>query len=225
MTTSSAQVDFLRYALEIGALELLPNLRKLKSGRMSPYFFNSGLFTNGKSLCELAFAYAAIVSMIREECENNVDVLFGPAYKGIPLAATIALTCATEFEDVEFSFNRKETKDHGEGGLIVGANCRNKDVLIIDDVMTTGTSIIEAKEIIEAAGGNVTGALIGFDRQERGIDTELSAVQAFEQKYQIPVWSSVGLKDLIYTLEQYPELDPNNVLPQIRDYQAEFGAA
>lgn len=218
---------FVRYALSIGALELVPEGRALKSGRISPYFFNSGLFKTGGTLSQLAMAYASVVY----KGKDRPDVLFGPAYKGIPLVAAIAVTLA---DDIEFSFNRKEAKDHGEGGIIVGAPLAGKKVLIVDDVMTTGTSIIEAAEIIKAEGGTPIGCLIAFDRQEKGKEGDLSAVQDFQQKHGIPVVAAATLEDLIYVLETAivgdEDLDSatedlfTGMIPRILAYKAQYGA-
>ncbi|SCU78538.1 LAMI_0A04962g1_1 [Lachancea mirantina] len=196
------QKNFLDLALESGALKF--GSFTLKSGRQSPYFFNLGQFNTGKLLSNLATAYA--IAIIQSDLK--FDVIFGPAYKGIPLAAIVCVKLAeiggTKFQDVQYSFNRKEAKDHGEGGSIVGASLKEKRVLIIDDVMTAGTAINEAFAIIAKEGGNVVGTIVSLDRQEvlRVEDKErLSATQAVGQKYHIPVLSIVTLANIIQYLD------------------------
>ncbi|MCF7816177.1 MAG: orotate phosphoribosyltransferase [Candidatus Pacebacteria bacterium] len=219
--------EFVRFALNIGALELLPEGRKLKSGRMSPYFFNSGLFNTGHRLSVLAGAYAAAVYT----GGSRPDVIFGPAYKGIPLVAAVAVRLGNS---IEYAFDRKEEKDHGEGGVVVGASLNGKKVTIIDDVMTTGKSIIEAAEIIRQEGGTPVGCVIAFDRQER-VEGELSAVQEFEQKNYIPVCASATLDDLIWVLNDQLENDEqlddlqqfrlDLLIEKILAYKTQYGAA
>jgi len=164
----------------------------LKSGRVSPYFFNAGLFNSGYALAELGRCYAqAIIG-------NNInyDVLFGPAYKGIPLVAAIAYALSAEHGiDMPYSFNRKEAKDHGEGGLIVGAELSG-NVLIVDDVITAGTAIREAVDIIKAESATTSAVLIALDRQEKG-KGELSAIQEVNRDYGIEVFSIITMEDLI----------------------------
>jgi orotate phosphoribosyltransferase len=213
---------FTIYALGIGALELVPEGRKLKSGRVSPYFFNSGRFTTGKSLDQLAHAY--IVSLTR--CfDDNVEVIFGPAYKGIPLSVAIALQLN---RDVGYAFNRKETKRHGEGGDVIGMDLTGKRVIIVDDVISTGESKREAVEIIRTHGGTPIGCVIAFDRQERGCETDLasSAVQEFERLFDIPLVAVATLADLISVLQMTATGGDKNAgdsLEMILTYQAHFG--
>lgn len=164
----------------------------LKSGRTSPYFFNAGLFNTGKALATLGSCYAQTI------VDNALDynVLFGPAYKGIPLAAAIAIALSTEHGiDKPYAFNRKEAKDHGEGGSIVGAAIEGK-VLIVDDVITAGTAIREAVDIIQAEGGSAASILIALDRQERG-KGELSAIQEVQNDFGVSVHSIITMADLI----------------------------
>ena len=164
----------------------------LKSGRTSPYFFNAGLFNTGKALATLGSCYAQTI------VDNALDynVLFGPAYKGIPLAAAIAIALSTEHGiDKPYAFNRKEAKDHGEGGSIVGAAIEGK-VLIVDDVITAGTAIREAVDIIQAEGGRAASILIALDRQERG-KGELSAIQEVQNDFGVSVHSIITMADLI----------------------------
>jgi orotate phosphoribosyltransferase len=165
----------------------------LKSGRVSPYFFNAGSFDRGGLLASLAGFYARCIS-------DNIPsdfILYGPAYKGIPLAAATAIKLAEDFlRDIAYAFNRKEKKDHGEGGLIVGAKLEG-DVVIIDDVITAGTSIRESVDIIQAQGANPKAVVIAVDRQERAGEGSRSAVQAVEDEYGIPVYSIINLNDIV----------------------------
>jgi orotate phosphoribosyltransferase len=205
--------SFIQLCLDLGVLRF--GEFKLKSGRLSPYFFNAGLFNSGRALAELGRAYAdAIVTGAPE-----FDVLFGPAYKGIPLVATSAIALADRHgRSVPWSFNRKEAKDHGEGGNIVGAPLRGR-VLIVDDVITAGTAIREAVDIIQAAGARPVGVVLALDRQERG-QGQLSAVQEVEQTLGLPVTSILKLADLIAYLEQSGDAAQ---LAAIRQYRSEFG--
>lgn len=189
---------------------------KLKSGRSSPYFFNAGLFNNGRALARLGQYYAdAIV-----DSGIQFDVLFGPAYKGITLAASCAIALADKHDrSVPYCFNRKEAKDHGEGGNLIGAPLAGK-VLIIDDVITAGTAIRESMNIIEAAGAQAAGVVIALNRQERGQGTR-SAIQEVEDRYQIPVISIVSLEHLIAYIAQNSKYA--QYLPAIKAYRAEYG--
>ncbi len=188
---------------------------KTKAGRLSPYFFNAGLFNDGESLGRLAqfYAKAALAAGLR------FDVLFGPAYKGIPLAATAAVALAGNGCNVRYSFNRKETKDHGEQGDIVGAPLEGR-VLIIDDVISAGTSVKESVDLIRAHGAVPAGVLLALDRMERGSGT-LSAVQEVSQAYDIPVVSIVTLDDLVNYLEDRPEMAQN--LRAVSAYRNRYG--
>ncbi len=212
--------EFLRYALEIGAIEIVPEGRKLKSGRLSPYFFNSGLFTDGEALCELVNAYSKAFEAhpLLGAQDNLPEVVFGPAYKGIPLAIGFSLYGIDGYY-LGWAFNRKEEKDHGDGGTLVGASMEGKKVLIIDDVITSGMSSAEAVEIVKAAGGTPIGVLIAFDRQEVGQDGKLSAVQEFEQKFGLPVAAAATLQDLI----TYLEYNDHPVLESIIGYRRQYG--
>ncbi len=188
-STVTAQA-FVEYALRIGAIELTPKGRPLKSGRISPYFFNSGLFNTGDTMRSLAKAYATTIT------RNGFrpDVIFGPAYKGIPIATVVAIMLGSH---IGLAFNRKEKKEHGEGGSTVGASLEGKRVLIVDDVMTTGTSSGDAMEVILANGGIPIGCVVAFDRQERVEDSNLSAVQGFEKNFNVPVRAIATLADLV----------------------------
>ncbi len=209
------QNEFIELALEIDVLRF--GEFTLKSGRRSPYFFNSGLFNTGYAAAKLGRAYAAAVVAAEIEC----DMLFGPAYKGIPLVTLTAAALAEHYgDDLPFSFNRKEAKAHGEGGEIVGAPISGK-VLILDDVMTAGTAIREAIDIIRKAGGEPAGIIIALDRQEQG-EHELSAVQEVEKRYNIPVASILKLDDLIEHLETSEEYGSH--LADVRAYRDNYGA-
>ncbi|MCK7544566.1 orotate phosphoribosyltransferase [Marinobacter bryozoorum] len=191
------QRDFIEFAIHRDVLRF--GEFTLKSGRTSPYFFNAGLFNSGNDLLRLGEAYAAALT----RSGLDYDMIFGPAYKGIPLATTTAMTLASQGDSRPWAFNRKEAKDHGEGGNIVGAPLNGR-VLIIDDVITAGTAIRESMAIIEAAGATPAGVLIALDRQERG-QGELSAIQEVEQSYGIPVISIIRLEQVLEYLQARPE--------------------
>ncbi|HEX5841373.1 MAG TPA: orotate phosphoribosyltransferase [Pseudomonas sp.] len=208
------QRDFIRFAIERGVLRF--GQFTLKSGRISPYFFNAGLFDSGLALAQLGRFYAAAVV----DSGIDFDVLFGPAYKGIPLAATTAVALAEHHQrDVPWCFNRKEAKDHGEGGTLVGAPLAGR-VLIIDDVITAGTAIREVMQIIQAQGAQAAGVLIALNRQERG-KGELSAIQEVERDYGMPVVSIVSLQQVLEYLAEDAEL--KQYLPAVEAYRAEYG--
>ncbi len=190
----------------------------LKSGRKSPYFFNAGLFNTGNKLGFLARCYAAAIA----DADVDFDVLFGPAYKGIPLAATTAMALASEQNlDKPYCFNRKEAKDHGEGGNIVGAELSGK-VLIIDDVITAGTAIREAAEILAANNAELAGIAVAMDRQEKG-SGELSAIQEIEQHYKIKVVSIITLQDIITYLQSGSDANLQEHLAAVNAYRQEYG--
>ncbi|NMZ68034.1 orotate phosphoribosyltransferase [Pseudomonas peli] len=208
------QRDFIRFAIERGVLRF--GQFTLKSGRISPYFFNAGLFDSGLALAQLGRFYAAAVV----DSGIDFDVLFGPAYKGIPLAATTAVALAEHHQrDMPWCFNRKEAKDHGEGGTLVGAPLAGR-VLIIDDVITAGTAIREVMQIIQAQGAQAAGVLIALNRQERG-KGELSAIQEVERDYSMPVVSIVSLEQVLEYLAEDAEL--KQYLPAVQAYRAEYG--
>ncbi|MFF7706546.1 orotate phosphoribosyltransferase [Pseudomonas sp. NPDC007930] len=208
------QRDFIRFAIERGVLRF--GEFTLKSGRTSPYFFNAGLFNTGTALAQLGKYYAAAVV----ESGLAFDVLFGPAYKGIPLASATAVALAEQHQrDVPWCFNRKEAKDHGEGGSLVGAPLEG-NVLIIDDVITAGTAIREVMQIIAAQNAKAAGVLIALNRQERG-KGELSAIQEVERDYGIPVVSIVSLNQVLEYLQGDAELKKH--LPAVEAYRAQYG--
>lgn len=189
----------------------------LKSGRQSPYFFNSGLFSDGKSLSRLGRYYASAI----QAASVRYDMLFGPAYKGIPLASTVAMALAEDHDiNVPYCFNRKEAKDHGEGGTTFGAPLHG-ETLIIDDVISAGTSVNLSVEIIKQAGATTAGVAIALDRQEKG-EGELSAVQEVEQRHQISVISIITLENMIEYLEKIPSMSEN--LGRIRQYRESYAA-
>ena len=208
------QREFLNFALARGVLRF--GEFTLKSGRVSPYFFNAGLFNTGSALAMLGRSYARAIV----ESGLAFDMLFGPAFKGIPLAAVTAVALAGEHgRDVPYCFNRKEAKDHGEGGMLVGAPLAGR-VLIIDDVITAGTAIRESLQIIQAAGATPAGVVVALDRQERGRD-KLSAIQEVERDYGLKVASIVQLGELLDWLGEQPEMAA--VLADARRYQAQYG--
>jgi orotate phosphoribosyltransferase len=207
--------DFIELALEVGALKF--GEFELKSGRISPYFFNSGVFSTGRAASILARCYAEAA----QSAGMDFDTLFGPAYKGIPLAALTAAALADHHgRDLPYCFNRKEAKAHGEGGNIVGSSVSDK-VLIVDDVITAGTAIREGITIIRAAGGEPTGVLLALDRQEKGTG-ELSAVQEVREQFGIPVTSIIELSDLISHLEKNAE--SAEILASVVAYRERYGA-
>ncbi|MBT3504826.1 MAG: orotate phosphoribosyltransferase [Piscirickettsiaceae bacterium] len=208
------QQKFIEFALQTGVLRF--GSFTLKSGRISPYFFNSGLFNTGGSLAKLGQFYAQAIT----ESELNFDLLFGPAYKGIPLASTTVVALAEHHQrDVPYVFNRKEAKDHGEGGQLVGAELNGK-VLIIDDVISAGTSVRESVEIIKAQGASPAGVIIALDRQEKG-QTAHSAIQQVEIDHQIPVISIICLADLLSYLKGNSELSQH--LSAVEAYRQRYG--
>ena len=208
------QKDFIEFALKNDVLRF--GEFTLKSGRVSPYFFNAGLFNSGEALAKLGQYYAAAI----KESAVKFDVLFGPAYKGIPLATTCAVALYEhQNTNIPYSFNRKEAKAHGEGGNIVGAALEG-DILIIDDVITAGTAIRESMDIIAAANAKPAGVIIALDRQEKGTG-ELSAIQEVEQQYNIPVLSIIKLEHLITYLQDNTEF--GQYLDKVTAYRDQYG--
>ena len=207
------QKDFVDFTLETGVLKF--GEFTLKSGRISPYFFNAGLFNKGSHLSELGKFYAQAI----EASALKFDVLFGPAYKGIPLAAATSIALNDSFNhNVPYSFNRKEVKDHGEGGSIVGHPLEG-DILIIDDVITAGTAIREAQDIIQNCGANAKGVIVALDRQEKG-KGELSAIQEVEQIFGITILSIINLSHIIDYLKTS---DDSKILDKIESYRSQYG--
>jgi orotate phosphoribosyltransferase len=212
--------DFVRFAQGAGVLRF--GEFRTKAGRLSPYFFNAGLFDDGAKLGRLAEFYAArlLASGL------TFDMLFGPAYKGIPLAAALAVELARRGRNVPFAYNRKEAKDHGEGGMLVGAPVAGR-VLIIDDVMSAGTSVRESISMIQAAGGRPCGVLIALDRQERaaddGPDAALSAVQFVTQRLGLPVAAVATLADLLQYLQGSADPALSGHLTAVAAYRQRYG--
>lgn len=207
------QHEFIEFAIRRNVLRF--GDFTLKSGRTSPYFFNAGLFNTGDDLCQLSRAYAAAL----QRSQLDYDIIFGPAYKGIPLATTTAMALAAAGDNRPFAFNRKEIKNHGEGGQIVGAPLAGK-VLIIDDVITAGTAIRESIDLIHQAGATPAGVLIALDRQERG-NGALSAIQEVESEFGIPVVSIIQLEQVLSYLESQPSF--NQYAQSVADYRARYG--
>ncbi len=211
------QSEFIELAREREALRF--GEFTLKSGRVSPYFFNAGAFDTGAALARLGRCYADAIVAAGVE----FDVLFGPAYKGIPLAASVAIALADQHgRDVPWAYNRKEAKDHGEGGVLVGASLASR-VLVVDDVITAGTAIREALALISAEGGSCAGVAIGLDRMERG-QGELSAIQEIENEYELQVVSIVNLVNLIEYLESREGGDIH-ALAAMLEYRSQYGVA
>jgi orotate phosphoribosyltransferase len=208
------QRDFIRFAIERGVLRF--GEFTLKSGRVSPYFFNAGLFNSGSALSQLGRFYASALV----DSGLAVDVIFGPAYKGIPLAAATAIALAEQHAlDLPWCFNRKEAKDHGEGGTLVGAPLQGR-VLIVDDVITAGTAIREVMQIIHAQQAQAAGVLIALNRQERG-NGELSAIQEVERDFAMPVVSIVALDQVLEYLAGDAQLRQH--LSAVEAYRAQYG--
>lgn len=208
------QREFIEFALSKEVLRF--GEFTLKSGRTSPYFFNAGLFNTGGDLARLGRFYAA--ALVDADIEFNL--LFGPAYKGIPIATTTAVALSDHHNlDLPYCFNRKEAKTHGEGGSLVGSPLKGK-VMLVDDVITAGTAIRESMEIIKAHGAELSGVLIALDRQEKG-KGELSAIQEVERDFGTQVISIVTLADLITYLEEQPEMASS--LASIKKYRQDYG--
>lgn len=204
--------DFVAFCLHLGVLRF--GSFTLKSGRRSPYFFNAGLFNTGGAIAKLGRFYARAIV----DSGIAFDMLFGPAYKGIPLVTSAAVALADQHgRDIPWAFNRKEAKDHGEGGNLVGAPLKGR-VLIVDDVITAGTAIRESLDIIRAAGATPAGIVLALDREEKG-KTELSAVQEITAQFGLPVASIVRLADLI----EYLRAGAGETLSAVEQYRAQYG--
>jgi len=209
--------QFLDLALELEVLKF--GKFELKSGRVSPYFFNAGLFNTGYAAAKLGRCYASAITSM----DFEFDMLFGPAYKGIGLVMLTAAALAEHYDfDYPFAYNRKEVKDHGEGGASIGAPISGR-VLILDDVITAGTAIKEAISIIEAAGATPAGVLVALDREEIGGRSRLSAVRELELKLEIPIRSIISLTDLVDHLET--DADYGQYLASVRSYRNRYGVA
>ncbi len=207
------QKEFITYALECGVLKF--GEFHLKSGRTSPYFFNTGLFNTGAQLGKLGHFYAQALI----QSKLNVDILYGPAYKGIPLVSATSIAYAQiTGNDIPFAFNRKEAKDHGEGGNLVGTPLQG-NVIILDDVITAGTSVRESVEIINAANATPAGVLIALDRQEKGLN-DCSAIQEVEANFNMPVIAIITLENIIDYLKAKANAEQLNA---IKEYQSRYG--
>ncbi|KAB0287481.1 orotate phosphoribosyltransferase [Vibrio fortis] len=208
------QREFIEFALEKEVLKF--GEFTLKSGRKSPYFFNAGLFNTGRDLARLGRFYAAALA----DSGIEFDVLFGPAYKGIPIATTTAVALADHHDvDTPYCFNRKEAKDHGEGGNLVGSALEGR-IMLVDDVITAGTAIRESMEIIQANGADLAGVLVAIDRQEKG-KGELSAIQEVERDFGCAIISIVSLTDLVTFLEE--KGTDKEHLEAVKAYRSEYG--
>jgi len=208
------QKEFIEFAIEKQVLKF--GEFTLKSGRVSPYFFNAGLFNTGRDLARLGRFYAAAL----QDAAIEYDLLFGPAYKGIPIATTTAVALSNDYDlDLPYCFNRKEAKTHGEGGSLVGSELTGK-VMLVDDVITAGTAIRESMDIINAHKAELAGVLIALDRQEKG-KAELSAIQEVERDYDAKVISIVQLADVVTYLETLPEMQQH--LESVKAYREQYG--
>jgi len=208
------QKEFIEFAIEKQVLKF--GEFTLKSGRVSPYFFNAGLFNTGRDLARLGRFYAAAL----QDSAIEYDLLFGPAYKGIPIATTTAVALSNDYDlDLPYCFNRKEAKTHGEGGSLVGSELAGK-VMLVDDVITAGTAIRESMDIINAHKAELAGVLIALDRQEKG-KAELSAIQEVERDYDAKVISIVQLADVVTYLETLPEMQQH--LESVKAYREQYG--
>jgi len=219
-SNNSNQDNFIRFALEAKVLSF--GEFKTKAGRLSPYFFNAGGFNDGARLSALGRYYAKAL----QESKISFDMLYGPAYKGITLAASTAIALADNGLNVPFAYNRKEAKDHGEGGTLVGAPVKGK-VVIIDDVISAGTSVRESVDLIRSAGAEPAAVLIALDRMERSGNAieigEKSAVQAVEQEFGLPVIAIANLADLMTFLMASSDAELTNYLPAVKAYRDKYG--
>jgi orotate phosphoribosyltransferase len=212
-SSDQLSLDFIAFAVQKEVLRF--GEFKTKAGRLSPYFFNAGLFNDGESLMKLGEFYAAAITNSGIE----FDMLFGPAYKGITLVASIAIAFAKNGHNIPYAYNRKEAKDHGEGGVIVGSPLKGR-VLIIDDVISAGTSVRESVALIAANGASACGVAIAIDRQEKGLG-ELSAVQEVVKNNQIPVCAIANLSDLMNYLQHQQDMAQN--LLAVKAYRQQYG--
>eukprot|EP01061_Rhynchopus_euleeides_P017041 TRINITY_DN28403_c0_g2_i1.p2 TRINITY_DN28403_c0_g2~~TRINITY_DN28403_c0_g2_i1.p2 ORF type:complete len:222 (+),score=113.22 TRINITY_DN28403_c0_g2_i1:75-740(+) len=213
------QKEMIELAMEYGALKF--GTFTLKSGRESPYFFNAGVFSDGRAMARLGAVYAKAIT----ESKVDYDVVFGPAYKGIPLGTAAVVALNAEGVNAPFCFNRKEAKDHGEGGNLVGAPLDGKKVLVIDDVITAGTAIRESKQIITAAGGRISGVVVALDRQERGKDSPSSAIQEVKKEFGVDVHAVITLNTVITYLESVNEDGSRTeTIAAVKAYREKYGA-
>ena len=219
-SNNSNQDNFIRFALEAKVLSF--GEFKTKAGRLSPYFFNAGEFNDGARLSALGRSYAKAL----QDSKIQFDMLYGPAYKGIALAAATAIALADDGINVPYAYNRKEAKDHGEGGVLVGAPVKGR-VVIVDDVISAGTSVRESVDLIRGAGGEPAAVLIALDRMERsGNAVEIgdkSAVQAVEQEFGLPVISIANLAGLMAFLTASNDAQLTNYLPAVKAYREKYG--
>ena len=209
-----SKIDFIEFTLSANVLRF--GDFTTKAGRQSPYFFNTGLFTDGDAIAKLGRFYAQAIL----NAKIDFDMLYGPAYKGITLSASTAIALTSFNRNVPFAFNRKEAKAHGEGGVTIGAPVSGR-VLIVDDVISAGTSVRESIEVIESAGATPCGIVVSLDRQERGTGAE-SAIQEIERDFKLPVINLFYLDDLVDYLSQKPEMADK--LDRVSQYRAEYGA-
>ncbi|KAJ1643382.1 orotate phosphoribosyltransferase [Coemansia asiatica] len=219
MVLQQYQREFIEFAISNGVLTF--GEFTLKSGRVSPYFFNAGKFNSGSSLAKLGQYYAAAINAHKDSIKY--DVIFGPAYKGIPLSAATVIALANNSSlDVSYSFNRKEKKDHGEGGSIVGAPLKG-NVLVVDDVITAGTAIRESMETISNEGAKLAGVVVAIDRQEKGRQSDQSAIQEIQSEYGSPVISVVNLDSIVEYLREQGSAQAAN-LEAMEEYRRIYGA-
>lgn len=207
------QQQFIQFALDRHTLRF--GEFTLKSGRKSPYFFNAGLFNTGDDLRQLGQFYAAAI----ENANIDYDVIFGPAYKGIPLVTATSIALSEYHKNVPYAFNRKEAKTYGDGGNIVGADMKGKKVLIIDDVITAGTAIRESVELLAEIGAHFCGVVIALDRQERGLGTT-SAIQEIEEQHNVPVINIINFDNLVEFLREHQH---NDEIKKMQQYQQHYG--
>jgi orotate phosphoribosyltransferase len=222
---STLQKEFIEFSIQSNVLRF--GEFRTKAGRLSPYFFNAGLFYTGTMLGKLADFYAKTLLQAEQEGKVQFDMIFGPAYKGIPLAAAVAMRLSELGRDVPFAYNRKEKKDHGEGGVVVGAPLSGR-VVIIDDVISAGTSVRESVEIIKANGAVPAAVLIAIDRMERSGNAEkvgsVSAVKEVEELYAMPVVAIANLKDLLTYLQKTEDESLRHYVAAVEHYRELYGA-
>lgn len=211
------QSEFIAFCLECGVLKF--GEFTLKSGRVSPYFFNAGLFKTGRAFLRLGEFYAAAIQA--HFPPSDYDLLFGPAYKGIPLATAASIGLAKQGLDVPVCFNRKEVKDHGEGGVMIGASLKHQRALLIDDVITAGTTVRESLDLMAQESGTLVGIMIALNRQEVGLSAQISAVQEVQSRFGLKVASLISRDDLIQFLEKEPSL--MQYIPAMVAYKKVYG--